>query len=623
LPESIEDLETLLESAKSQSNVSMTWTESSSSSTGVTKFYEKEVTEDIEWTAYEEPESYYLYHGYDGSFYYDISTKSTDKRATKYRINDEASTSSTTEVTSETAASRSKKIDHDVADWFIEKSRETFTSSAILSDYTKFTAEKNEAGDGYTVVVTSVTDGRLTYSSTYEFDAENHLLGGEYLSQLWSEDDFDSETHTVKNPDTATPTSENRRTSKITIGEVPSSDTLHGDVPSYFISSLDDVYVTTYYDEDHKNQCEAGKLISLYINAYTPSTALDSRSYGITKSSDPTVVEVSGGFATALKAGTATLTVSDAFGTATKDLEVTVTTPALTSVYLSESSLSLQVGASGTATVSAYPAEAEWDFTAASSDTAVATASLSDDQKTLTVTGVAAGTATITVASASNANISDTLEVTVVQPSSDTDWLIGTWTWSNSTFSCTMVLNEDGTGTMKQEVTDVAIANEATFSWTLSDSGLAFSSWTGDDDDTIKAPTSIVVADDHSTITVTAKSMNADEDYEDLVMAYTKETPAIDTTWLIGTWSGTDLDDYEYHFTFSSDGTGYYTIDSGTYKNTFSWAYDGTTLSFTEWSSTTIDKPTSVTINSAKTEIDIPLYSDDETLGTVRLSKDA
>ena len=115
-------------------------------------------------------------------------------------------------------------------------------------------------------------------------------------------------------------------------------------------------------------------------------------------SSDTAVATVSVGdgalLITGVSAGSATITVTDSDSNS-MTVAVTVVPP----LDVSETSLSLSIGATGTCTISGGTTP----YTAASSDTAVATVSVSGD--TLTVTGVSAGSATITVTDSDSGSV--------------------------------------------------------------------------------------------------------------------------------------------------------------------------------------------------------------------------
>ena len=114
-------------------------------------------------------------------------------------------------------------------------------------------------------------------------------------------------------------------------------------------------------------------------------------------SSDPTVATVSNGLVTALKAGTATITVRTAEGsfTATCAVNVTAAVVAVTGVSVDKTNISLAVGGTSQITATVSPSNAtNKNVTWTSSDPTVATVNNG------LVTAVKAGTATITVRTA-------------------------------------------------------------------------------------------------------------------------------------------------------------------------------------------------------------------------------
>jgi len=149
------------------------------------------------------------------------------------------------------------------------------------------------------------------------------------------------------------------------------------------------------------------KKLSFYI---TPGNATDQ---SITlKSSDSSVVQVSGFTVTAAKVGTATVTASSANGN-TSVCQITVTAPAVSSVSISEKSLSMTVGDTCTLTAKVYPNDAKDKTTVwKSSNTNIVTVNSSGK-----VTALSAGTAKITVSAGSKTG---TCTITVKAPVSYT-----------------------------------------------------------------------------------------------------------------------------------------------------------------------------------------------------------
>ena len=124
-------------------------------------------------------------------------------------------------------------------------------------------------------------------------------------------------------------------------------------------------------------------------------------------SSDATIATVANGKVTAVKAGTATITVKTEDGGYTATCAVTVTIP-VTGVTLNKSTLALVAGSSATLATTITPEDAtNKSVTWSSSDTSIATVS---DGK---VTAVKAGTATITVTTTDGSKTA-TCTVTVV-----------------------------------------------------------------------------------------------------------------------------------------------------------------------------------------------------------------
>ena len=144
---------------------------------------------------------------------------------------------------------------------------------------------------------------------------------------------------------------------------------------------------------------ESGTLIA----SVNPSNATDKT---VTwSSSNTSVATVSGGRVTAVKAGTATITVTAGGKTASCVVTVTNDDVAVQSVALNNTSIALAVGESGTLTASVNPSNAsDKPITWSSSNTGVATVNGGK------VTAIKAGTATIT-ASVSGKTVSCTVTV--------------------------------------------------------------------------------------------------------------------------------------------------------------------------------------------------------------------
>lgn len=134
-------------------------------------------------------------------------------------------------------------------------------------------------------------------------------------------------------------------------------------------------------------------------------------------SSDPSVAAVSGGGqVTALKAGTATITVRTNEGSFTATCSVTVSNVAATGVTIDKSSISLMVGGTSQITAAVSPSNAfDKSVTWTSSDPSVATVDGSG-----LVTAVKAGTTVITVTT-NDGSYTRTCSVTVSVPAPDPD----------------------------------------------------------------------------------------------------------------------------------------------------------------------------------------------------------
>lgn len=611
LPENLDDLNDLLTKASQTTYQTLEWEDNSDNTSGTVVFYQNEVLEEGQKKDVDGTISYLQYHGFDDNFYYELDTLYYPT-AKKYQLTEEQEYDSYTQKTKEEAQSLVHKITHDCADWFINKSKETYTLSYLVEDKIEFFAQRND--DTYTVVVESVTEtGYRTYRSSYEFDFENNFISGEFLSQQWSEDNFDSEKHEVIDP-SLTPVSSNHRKVNVQAGPLQENPSLSIDKSQYFISSLDEVYVSSYFDsEEHKNECTVGSMITLYIESFAPTTALDVDSYNIVSSSNPNVIgkkSDTSSFYYALSEGQSDLTISDPFGTTSKIITVQVSYADLESMNVYCSDTQLYVGDSTEISVSPYPSSAKLDYTISCEEDTLIDYTTSEDLSTITVNAKSKGTATIVLTSVENPSITASVILEIIEKPTDLSWLIGTWKFDDGDFDCTVIFNDDFTGSIQQEVSGIAYPNEASFEYTYDGTTLSITKWEEDDYGTIRKPSSITVNDEKNVITLVAQSMDADEFYVNLTMTLEKEQPAIDVNWLIGTWVD---EDEGFTFTFNNDFTG--TLQSGPYSSSsFTWNYDGTTLSFDEWTDNYIYKPEAgdITIDDSKTKITMELEDDYE-----------
>ena len=446
----------------------------------------------------------------------------------------------------------------------------------------------------------------------YEFDYQNQLLGGEFITKEWSEDNFNDENLEVIDP-SIEPLSSNYRKVRVEVGELKENTPLSFDISKYFISSLGEVYVSSYSNpEEHKNECVVGSMIDLYLDSFTPQTALDSSSYKIISSSNPQVIGKEyeeSSFYYALSEGTSELKISNPFNTVVKTINVTVTYPSIERINLYCSDKELYVGDSTTINVSSYPSGSKLEYTVSCDNPNLIDYSISNDLTTITATAKVSGSVTLTVQSSVNPEITTSITLEIIEKPADLSWIIGTWKFNNGTFDCTMIFKDDFTGSLEQDV-NLPYNNTAEFEYSYDGTTLSITNWVSDEDSTTKAPKSITVNEDKTIITIVLSSMDDFGDYVSLTMVLEKEKPAIDTSWLIGTW--TDEDD-GFTFVFNNDFTG--TIKSGASSaKSFTWEYDGTSLTFGEWNDLYIYKPEAndITIQEDKTRITIKLEDDFE-----------
>lgn len=359
------------------------------------------------------------------------------------------------------------------ANWFQDSLTSLFEHNPSLS--------VKEAGTEYTATLSSYLGGTSILEGALRFEtATNAFLGGTLTQNKWGEDNFDAEKKTPIDTDQR-PEQSSVKIAEL-LSEKPSGAEF--DPAPYFISSIDEFYVSSYSDYQANNlKAEAGSYVNLHLEKVSPATAINDRDIKIIATSDPEVISVDSftGSVKALKPGSAKLTISDPLGEVTKEVTVTVTSPALAALYLYADQSTLKPGDTSNLRVEFYPEASLETFEAVSSaPDVVQVISIAADRKSVQIKALKAGTAEITLHSVANPSIktSKAVKITVKEPAPevDTSWIVGKWSYSSSSYDVTFTFNKDKTGDVLLVIDD-DLENKATFNWTYDGVAIAFSNW--------------------------------------------------------------------------------------------------------------------------------------------------
>lgn len=359
------------------------------------------------------------------------------------------------------------------ANWFQDSLTSLFEHNPSLS--------VKEAGTEYTATLSSYLGGTSILEGALRFEtATNAFLGGTLTQNKWGEDNFDAEKKTPIDTD------QRPEQSSVKIAELLSEKPSGAEFEPapYFISSIDEFYVSSYSNYQANNlKAEAGSYVNLHLEKVSPATALNDRDIKIIATSDPEVISVDSftGSVKALKPGSAKLTISDPLGEVTKEVTVTVTSPALAALYLYADQSTLKPGDTSNLRVEFYPEASLETFEAVSSaPDVVQVISIAADRKSVQIKALKAGTAEITLHSVANPSIktSKAVKITVKEPAPevDTSWIVGKWSYSSSSYDVTFTFNKDKTGDVLLVIDD-DLENKATFNWTYDGVAIAFSNW--------------------------------------------------------------------------------------------------------------------------------------------------
>lgn len=525
-------------------------------------------------------DEFVIYKGYANNKFYDIENNVTKKAMAKNIV--EAKQDTTTEITLEEAKNEIASVKFN-KEWFSKY------TVAIFSSDTKFNVELKD--NMYVATLNTFLGGTKVASSTMKFTGDNKFVGGEIVFNQWTTENFDT---TKKEPidEDQKPVSSYVKSIEYKFEEKGDTTKLDVDVSNYFVKSLDEFYVSSFDDKKtNDGKGVAGKYLSLDIRKFSPSTALNTSmtDFKFALSSNPEVIEITdSGFAKCLKEGTATVTIKDLANNISLTKDITVETPALTSIWLSTSNKNLTVGDKQTIKIEAYPVESKDELEVFSSANDVLSVGTISNRTSVEVTALKAGTATLTVRSKKDTSISKSIDFVIKEKTLNVDssWIVGEWHHSNTSFDTTFTFRKDGTGRVYQFLDgDETYGQNASFKWSYDGNNITLSDWI-DVDGYFSEPTKVTISSDKSKITIVAKCYDSDGVGVDLTMSLTKVN---DTSWLVGTWNADDDDFGKTVLVFNADGTG--TIKNGPYGSArkITWKYENNVLSFPKdgWTPTT------------------------------------
>ena len=599
------------------------------------KFYKNEVFVTGHAVFEEEGDTdFVIYKGLFADKYYDIDSYN-GKHA---RIKDIVEGNVSFEDSNYKITASDAKKDFDsvkyTKDWFVGDLLPFFV------DENKPTATIREANNKQNVTLEAYGGGTKTMSAELTFDENKNLLGGSISVIDWGKDNFDSETLKPYDKDQE-PVSSSKKEATLLLGEITGNDNETSvDLSPYFISSIDDFDVKGYSDGLEKGTANIGDSITFNVNSFTPKTALNVSDVKILSSDNEEVVKLENESLNtfkAIKAGTANITVGIKNTDVRATKQITVLTPTLKTIWLSAKTKTIDTGSTFKATLELMPAEVISSYTKddfnviiTGDSEAIRFDGFNDNLTELNFTALKATKentpAKVNVELKDGSKISNSISFIVKDPivEQDKTWLVGTWkattTITNSynekvVYESTFKFFNDNSGTIAQKVTDVAVDNEASFTYVYDGESIIIKTWTGDDYNTIKKPTSIVISSDKSTITVVLLSEDVNEDYNQITIELKKD---VDLSWLVGTWNASEDDDMPATtLTFNLDftGTAKFTAYGGNIA--FTYTYDGTNLALKLNSSIYSYKKT---ISVSKTKLVIQ-FEDDEASFTSNLTK--
>lgn len=518
-------------------------------------------------------------------------------------------------------------------DWFVGDLMPFF------DDENKPTAVVKEANNKQNVSLNAYGGGTKTMNAELTFDENKNLLGGSINITEWGKDNFDTETLQPFDKDQE-PVSSSKKEATLLLGEITGNDSdVSIDLTPYFVSSIDDFSVRGYSDGLKDGTANVGDSIDVNVNSFSPKTALNAGDIKVLSSDNEEIIKLEESINSfkALKPGTANITVGIKNTDVSATKQITVLTPTLKTIWLSAKTKTIDTGSTFKATLELMPAEVISSYTkddfnviVSGDNEAIRFDGFNDNLTELNFTALKATKenvpAKVNVELKDGSKKSNSISFIVKDPivEQDKTWLVGTWkantTITNSynekvVYESTFKFFNDNSGTIVQKVTDVAVDNEASFTYVYDGESIIIKTWTGDDYNTIKKPTSIVISSDKSTIIVVLLSEDVNGDYNQITIELKKD---VDLSWLVGTWNASEDDDMPATtLTFNLDFTGTAKFAAYGGNIAFTYTYDGTNLTLKLNSSIYSYKKT---VSVSKTKLVIQ-FKDDEASFTSNLTK--
>ena len=418
----------------------------------------------------ESVENAFLYRGYDEAtnIYYDIENFRNVKAERKKIV---ATPSNENEITKAKAEEDILQATYNAS--YVKEALAPFFGSNAK---TKITSQK-ENGNALTASLDSYLGGTTTMSGSLVFDKETKALSSfEVKRSVWSSEEWDEETKAPLDP-SSKPLSKTEKKATIEKGE---KTALSFDTTPYFITSIPNVYLSSYSDvKANAGKAEAGKIIHMEFDSYLPSTALNENDIKVVSSSDPSVIDIGAlGLPEAKKPGTCELTISDSFASFSKKVTMEVVSPAITALYLYADKKEMEPNETMSLRAEIYSAASTDPIEAVSSDPSVISIeSISSDRLSISIKALNYGTSNITIKTLDGKIVSKPVTITVKDKEETPEeyaWLIGTWEGDDDYYETVLTFTADNKGTFKQ---GSATPREIEWAYESSTNTLSFPKW--------------------------------------------------------------------------------------------------------------------------------------------------
>ena len=418
----------------------------------------------------ESVENAFLYRGYDEAtnIYYDIENFRNVKAERKKIV---ATPSNENEITKAKAEEDILQATYNAS--YVKEALAPFFGSNAK---TKITSQK-ENGNALTASLDSYLGGTTTMSGSLVFDKETKALSSfEVKRSVWSSEEWDEETKAPLDP-SSKPLSKTEKKATIEKGE---KTALSFDTTPYFITSIPNVYLSSYSDvKANAGKAEAGKIIHMEFDSYLPSTALNENDIKVVSSSDPSVIDIGAlGLPEAKKPGTCELTISDSFASFSKKVTMEVVSPAITALYLYADKKEMEPNETMSLRAEIYSAASTDPIEAVSSDPSVISIeSISSDRLSISIKALNYGTSNITIKTLDGKIVSKPVTITVKDKEETPEeyaWLIGTWEGDDDYYETVLTFSADHKGTFKQVS---ATPRDIEWAYESSTNTLSFTKW--------------------------------------------------------------------------------------------------------------------------------------------------